>query len=57
MKPEILMPGPMLQSCMDALDAAYTVHRLWAAPDPAALLSRQAPGCAPSPRRRAATPR
>lgn len=43
MKPEILMPGPMLQSCMDALDAAYVVHRLWAAPDPAALLAEAGP--------------
>lgn len=43
MKPEILMPGPMLQSCMDALDAAYVVHRLWTAPDPGALLAGVAP--------------
>lgn len=43
MKPEILMPGPMLQSCMDALDDAFVVHRLWAAPDPARLLAEVGP--------------
>jgi lactate dehydrogenase-like 2-hydroxyacid dehydrogenase len=43
MKPEILMPGPMLPSCMDALDEAFTVHRLWQAADPEALLAEVAP--------------
>lgn len=43
MKPEILMPGPMLQSCMDALADACVVHRLWEAPDPAAMLAEVAP--------------
>lgn len=43
MKPEILMIGPMLQSCMDALDEAFTVHRLWEAQDQDALVARVAP--------------
>ncbi len=43
MKPEIVMPGPMLQSCMEALDSAYVVHRLWEAADPKALLAEVAP--------------
>ena len=43
MKPEILMPGPMLPSCMAALDEAYVVHRLWEAKDPEALIAKVAP--------------
>jgi len=43
MKPEILMIGPMLQSCMDALDEAFTVHRLWEAADQDAFVARVAP--------------
>jgi lactate dehydrogenase-like 2-hydroxyacid dehydrogenase len=43
MKPEILMPAPMLQSCMDALDAAFTVHKPFAAADPEALIAEVAP--------------
>ncbi|SDZ73960.1 2-hydroxyacid dehydrogenase [Rubrimonas cliftonensis] len=43
MKPEILMPGPMLASCMEALDEAFDVHRLWEAPDEAAALAELGP--------------
>jgi lactate dehydrogenase-like 2-hydroxyacid dehydrogenase len=39
MKPEILMPAPMLQSCMDALDAAFTVHKTFEAADPDAAVA------------------
>ncbi|MFN3613375.1 MAG: 2-hydroxyacid dehydrogenase [Rubrimonas sp.] len=43
MKPEILMPGPMLPSCMEALDDAFTVHKLWQAADADAFLAEVAP--------------
>jgi lactate dehydrogenase-like 2-hydroxyacid dehydrogenase len=43
MKPEILMPAPMLQSCMDALDAAFTVHKPFEAADPDAAIAAVAP--------------
>jgi lactate dehydrogenase-like 2-hydroxyacid dehydrogenase len=38
MKPEILLVCPIHRPLMAALDATYEVHRLWEAPDPAALL-------------------
>jgi len=42
-RPEILQIVPMLPSVEDALGAAYAVHRLWQAPDPAALLAEAGP--------------
>jgi hydroxypyruvate reductase len=43
-KPEILMIAPMMPSVMNALETAYTVHKLWEAPDRQDLLARVAPG-------------
>jgi len=43
MKPEIILVEPMMASVEAALDAAYTVHRLSAAPDRAALLAAVGP--------------
>lgn len=40
---EILVPGPIMDSVHEALDAAFTVHRLWTAPDPAAMLAEVGP--------------
>jgi hydroxypyruvate reductase len=40
MKPEILMIAPMMPSVMQACEQAYTVHRLWEAPDRNAFLER-----------------
>jgi hydroxypyruvate reductase len=40
MKPEILMIAPMMPSVMQACEQAYTVHRLWEAPDRDAFLER-----------------
>jgi lactate dehydrogenase-like 2-hydroxyacid dehydrogenase len=37
MKPEIVQIGPMMPHVEAALEAAYTVHRYWQAPDKAAL--------------------
>jgi len=34
MKPDILLIGPLLESVLDTLDSAYTVHRLYEADDP-----------------------
>jgi lactate dehydrogenase-like 2-hydroxyacid dehydrogenase len=42
-RPELLMPGRMQQNVNDALDAKFTVHRLYDAKDPAALLAEIAP--------------
>ncbi len=42
MKPEILMIAPMMPSVMQACEQAYTVHRLWEAPDRGAFLERVA---------------
>ncbi|MCW1382276.1 2-hydroxyacid dehydrogenase [Novosphingobium sp. KCTC 2891] len=36
-RPDILVPAPILPSAMEALERAFTVHRLWDNPDPAAL--------------------
>ncbi|UFN51313.1 2-hydroxyacid dehydrogenase [Roseomonas sp. OT10] len=43
MKPEILLIEPMMDRVMNALDDAYTVHRLWQAPDRDALLREAGP--------------
>ncbi len=39
MKPELVMICPLMPKIVEALDAAYTVHRLWEAEDPDALLA------------------
>jgi lactate dehydrogenase-like 2-hydroxyacid dehydrogenase len=36
--PDLLMPSPMLADTMAALDKEFTVHKLWQAPEPRALL-------------------
>ncbi|MFZ2006443.1 MAG: 2-hydroxyacid dehydrogenase [Stellaceae bacterium] len=43
MKPEILLIEPMMPEVEAQLDAAYQVHRLFEAKDPAALVARVAP--------------
>jgi lactate dehydrogenase-like 2-hydroxyacid dehydrogenase len=43
MKPEILLIEPMMPAVEAQLDAAYQVHRLFEAPDKAALLARVGP--------------
>lgn len=43
MKPEIILVEPMMASIEAKLDAAYTVHRLSAAPDRKALLAEVGP--------------
>lgn len=43
MKPEIILVEPMMAAIEAKLDAAYTVHRLSAAPDRAALLAEVGP--------------
>ncbi len=40
MKPELVMVGPMMPHVMEALDSDFTVHRLWEAADPSALLDK-----------------
>ncbi|MEL6476418.1 MAG: 2-hydroxyacid dehydrogenase [Pseudomonadota bacterium] len=42
-QPEILMIGRMIPSAMEALEAAYTVHRYWEAADKPALLAEIGP--------------
>ena len=42
MKPEILLVEPMMPAIEQALDAAYTVHRLSAAPDRDRLIAEVA---------------
>jgi hypothetical protein len=39
MKPEIVLVGPIYAATMKELESTYTVHRLWQASDPKALLS------------------
>ena len=39
-KPELVMVGPMMPHVMKALDRDFTVHRLWEADDPSALLNQ-----------------
>lgn len=43
-KPELLLLGPYNDPEMDLLAGQFTVHRLWEAADPDALLARLAPG-------------
>ncbi|MEM9138368.1 MAG: 2-hydroxyacid dehydrogenase [Pseudomonadota bacterium] len=40
---DVLMPKPMHPIAQEALDARFTVHRLWQAEDPAALLAEVGP--------------
>ena len=40
MKPDILLIGPLLETVVDTLDSAYTVHRLYEADDPDALIEK-----------------
>ncbi len=42
-KPEILVVGPMHASALDRLDAEFTTHKLWLAPDKDALVAKVAP--------------
>jgi len=42
MKPEILVTGPMYPPTLEKLDAAYTTHKLFKAPDRAAMLAEVA---------------
>jgi len=39
MKPDLLVVGPMYPPTLAALDAAYTTHKLWLAPDREAFLN------------------
>ena len=43
MSVEILVPGPIMDSVHTALDEAFTVHKLWEAADPDALLAEVGP--------------
>lgn len=43
MSVEILVPGPIMGSVHEALDDAFTMHRLWEASDPAAMLAEVGP--------------
>ena len=43
MSADILMLGKMLPAVMAGLDGAYAVHRLWEAPDRAAMLAAVGP--------------
>jgi lactate dehydrogenase-like 2-hydroxyacid dehydrogenase len=42
-KPALLMTGPMMPLIVEGCDKAFTVHRLWEAPDQEALLKKVAP--------------
>ena len=44
MKPELVLVGPMMPHVMAALDEDFTVHRLWEAADPDALLAEVGEG-------------
>jgi len=44
-KPDLLMPVAMLPRTMAAVEVAFTTHRLWEAPDGAALIATLAPRC------------
>jgi hydroxypyruvate reductase len=39
MKPDVLMMGPMYAPTAEALDAAFTLHRVWLAPDRDAFIA------------------
>jgi lactate dehydrogenase-like 2-hydroxyacid dehydrogenase len=41
--PHVLMPGPYPEWDMAPMQAAYTLHRLWEAPDRAAFIAQHAP--------------
>jgi lactate dehydrogenase-like 2-hydroxyacid dehydrogenase len=40
---DVLMTGPMMPMIVEQLDAAFTLHRLWEAPDPDAVIAMLAP--------------
>ena len=40
---DVLMPAPMMPLVMQGVEAAFTVHRLWEAPDQAAATARLGP--------------
>jgi hypothetical protein len=40
MKNEILVTGPMYPPTLEKLDATYTTHKLFKAPDRAAMLAK-----------------
>jgi lactate dehydrogenase-like 2-hydroxyacid dehydrogenase len=40
---DVLMPAPMMPMIMQGLEAAFTLHKLWEAPDKAEALARLAP--------------
>jgi lactate dehydrogenase-like 2-hydroxyacid dehydrogenase len=42
-KPDILMPAPMADAVIAALDARFVLHRLWEQADPDAYLAKVAP--------------
>ena len=44
-KPDLLMPVPMLEPTMASIDKAFTVHRLWQASDPDAMVAAVADSC------------
>jgi lactate dehydrogenase-like 2-hydroxyacid dehydrogenase len=44
MQPEVLVTVPLARPVMEALNAAYVLHRLWEAADPDALLANVGPG-------------
>jgi lactate dehydrogenase-like 2-hydroxyacid dehydrogenase len=41
-KPEIIIVGPTYQNALDRLDAEFTTHKLWLAPDKDALVAKVA---------------
>jgi lactate dehydrogenase-like 2-hydroxyacid dehydrogenase len=43
MKPDLLMIGPMFKPTQAVLEGAYTVHKLWEAPDREAFIASVAP--------------
>lgn len=43
MSAEILMPHPMMQSVIDALETKFTLHKLWEAGDQDAMLAKVGP--------------
>ena len=44
MKPQLLILAPMMARVLETLERDYVAHRLWSAPDSAALLAEIAPG-------------
>lgn len=41
-KPALVMPGPMMPHVIEQLEREFTVHKLWLAEDPDALMARVA---------------